>query len=46
LSEDLDTGTDYDGVSIENPFAPGWGGIGPPRRDPSPTPFGQEHRQV
>lgn len=22
LSEDLDTGTDYDGVSIENPFAP------------------------
>jgi len=23
LSEDLDTGTDYDGVSIENPFAPG-----------------------
>jgi len=23
LSDDLDTGTDYDGVSVENPFAPG-----------------------
>jgi predicted nucleic acid-binding protein len=23
LSEDLDTGTDYDGVRVENPFADG-----------------------
>jgi predicted nucleic acid-binding protein len=23
LSEDLDAGTDYDGVRVENPFAPG-----------------------